>query len=102
MVKIKWIKIRYNCCIISGAFDGSVKIHLIKRSFNDEFGEVNLICKELYTIYNKDYEIVNLEIFYKFNENENYEEDEEELDVIINLGRSKGYSIHKILFNFKD
>ena len=97
---IKWLKIRYNCCIISGAFDGCVKIHKIKRSFNDEFGEVNLIYKELITIYNKDYEIINLEVFYKFNENENYEEDEEEVDLIINLGRSKGYSIHKILFNF--
>ena len=103
---MKEIEIRYNCLIISGAFDGTVKIHEIKRTFNDEFGEINLVYKELFTIYNKDSEIVNLEYFFNNNsnnENENEKDkNEEELDLIINLGRNKGYSIHKLIFNFNE
>ena len=106
VVKVKEIEIRYNCLIISGAFDGTVKIHEIKRTFNDEFGEINLVYKELFTIYNKDSEIVNLEYFFNNNsnnenENEKYK-NKEELDLIINLGRNKGYSIHKLIFNFNE
>ena len=100
VIKVKIIQIRFNCIIISGAFDGTVKIHEIKRTFNDEFGEINLIYKELFTIYNKDSEIVNLEYFLYNDNNPENEENKEEMDLIINLGRSKGYSIHKILFNF--
>ena len=97
VVKVCSLKIRYNNLIISGAFDGTVKIHEIKRIFNDEFGEINLIYKELMTIYNKDSEIIDLQYF----QNENNEEtDKEELDLIINLGRSKGYIFHQLLFNF--
>ena len=103
VVKVNVFEIRNNCLIISGAFDGTVKIHEIKRTFNDEFGEINLIYKELFTIYNKDTEIVNLEYFFDENskkENEENKINQEELDLIINLGRSKGYSIHKIFLNF--
>lgn len=102
VVKVKAVSIRNNCVIISGAFDGTVKIHEIKRTFNDEFGEINLVYKELFTIYNKDSEIINLEYFYYFNDNnlEKNDEDDEELDLIINLAKGKGYSLHKLIFKF--
>ena len=102
VVKVKALHIRNNCVIISGAFDGTVKIHEIKRTFNDEFGEINLVYKELFTIYNKDSEIINLEYFYYFNDNnlEKNDEDDEELDLIINLAKGKGYSLHKLIFKF--
>ena len=102
VVKVKAVSIRNNCVIISGAFDGTVKIHEIKRSFNDEFGEINLVYKELFTIYNKDSEIINLEYFYYCSDN-NLEKDivdDEELDLIINLAKGKGYSLHKLIFKF--
>ena len=110
VVKVKEIQIRNNCLIISGAFDGSVKIHEIKRTFNDEFGEIKLIYKELFTIYNKDNEIVNLEYFFNNSSDNNdnlidendKNKNEEELDLIINLGRNKGYSIHKLCFYFNE
>lgn len=98
VIKVIPIEIRNNSVIISGAFDGTVKLHRIKRTFNDEYGEVNLEYKELMAIYNKDSEIVNLDYFY--NKNNNGEEDKEEVDLVINLGRTKGYSIHKLIFNF--
>ena len=98
VIKVIPIEIRNNSVIISGAFDGTVKLHRIKRTFNDEYGEVNLEYKELMAIYNKDSEIVNLDYFY--NKNNNEEEDKEEVDLVINLGRTKGYSIHKLIFNF--
>ena len=97
VVKVCSLKIRNNNLIISGAFDGTVKIHEINRIFNDEFGEINLIYKELMTIYNKDSEITDLQYFK--NEN-NDEDDKEELDLIINLGRNRGYIFHQLLFNF--
>ena len=102
VVKVTAVSIRNNCVIISGAFDGTVKIHEIKRTFNDEFGEINLVYKELFTIYNKDSEIINLEYFYYFNDNnlEKNDEDDEELDLIINLAKGKGYSLHKLIFKF--
>ena len=94
------MEIRFNSLIISGAFDGTVKIHEIKRIFNDEFGEINLTQKELITIYNKDLEIVNLEYFYGGRENNEDSEDNDELYLFINLGRNKGYSTYKLLFEF--
>ena len=102
VVKVKAVSIRNNCVIISGAFDGTVKIHEIKRSFNDEFGEINLVYKELFTIYNKDSEIINLEYFYYYNDNNLKKDigDDEELDLIINLAKGKGYSLHKLIFKF--
>ena len=102
VVKVKAVSIRNNCVIISGAFDGTVKIHEIKRTFNDEFGEINLVYKELFTIYNKDCEIINLEYFYYYNDNsfEKDNGDNDELDLIINLERGKGYSLHKLIFKF--
>ena len=102
VVKVKTVQVRNNCIIISGSFDGTVKIHEIKRTFNDEFGEINLVYKELFTIYNKDCEIINLEYFYYYNDN-NFESDigdNDELDLIINLERGKGYSLHKLIFKF--
>ena len=102
VVKVKAVSIRNNCVIISGAFDGTVKIHEIKRTFNDEFGEINLVYKELFTIYNKDSEIINLEYFYYYNDNNLKKDigDDEELDLIINLAKGKGYSLHKLIFKF--
>lgn len=100
VIKVSSLEIRFNSLIISGAFDGTVKIHEIKRIFNDEFGEINLIQKELITIYNKDLEIVNLEYFYDDRENNEDSEDNDELYLFINLGRNKGYSTYKLLFEF--
>ena len=42
-------------------------------------------------IYNKDSEIVNLDYFY--NKNNNGEEDKEEIDLVINLGRTNESTI---------
>ena len=100
VIKVSSLEIRFNSLIISGAFDGTVKIHEIKRIFNDEFGEINLTQKELITIYNKDLEIVNLEYFYDDRENNEDSEDNDELYLFINLGRNKGYSTYKLLFEF--
>ena len=100
VIKVSSLEIRFNSLIISGAFDGTVKIHEIKRIFNDEFGEINLTQKELITIYNKDLEIVNLEYFYDDRENNEDSEDNDELYLFINLGRNKGYSPYKLLFEF--
>ena len=108
VIKVLYVKINTNCIIISGAFDGTIKLHSIKRTFNDEFGEIQLISKELITIYNKDSEIVNLDYFFyddnnkKKDDDENDENDdhEKELNLIANFGRNKGYYIHKIKFSF--
>ena len=100
VIKVSSLEIRFNSLIISGAFDGTVKIHEIKRIFNDEFGEINLTQKELITIYNKDLEIVNLEYFHDDRENNEDSEDNDELYLFINLGRNKGYSTYKLLFEF--
>ncbi len=102
VIKVLYVTINNNCIIISGAFDGTIKLHSIKRTFNDEFGEIRLSAKELVTIYNKDSEIVNLNYFFnddKMSNNEN-DDNEKDLNLILNLGRSKGYSIHKIKFLF--
>jgi len=80
-------------------------LHSIKRTFNDEFGEIKLISKELITIYNKDSEIVNLDYFFdddninKDNEDNNSNK-EKEINLVVNFGRNKGYFIHKINFIF--
>ena len=104
VIKILYVKINTNCIIISGAFDGTIKLHSIKRTFNDEFGEVQIIAKELMTIYNKDSEIVNLEYFFydkkKDEKNENNDNYDKDLHLVVNLGRSKGYTVHKIKFTF--
>ena len=104
VIKILFVKINNNCIIISGAFDGTIKLHSIKRTFNDERGEIQLISKELMTIYNKDSEIVNLDYYFCNNEkdekDENNEKNEKELHLVVNLGRSKGYTIHQIKFSF--
>ena len=103
VIKLLYTKINNNCIIISGAFDGTIKLHSIKRTFNDEFGEIRLSSKELITIYNKDSEIVNLSYFFCDNNEDNNENDNEngiDLNIIVNLGRSKGYSIHKVKFFF--
>ena len=97
VIKVSSLEIRYNSLIISGAFDGTVKIHEVKRYFNEEFGEVNLTYKELITIYNKDLEIINLEYFYC---NKEKNDDKEELHLFINLDRNKGYSKYNLLFEF--
>ena len=99
VIKLLYISINNNCIIISGAFDGTIKLHSIKRTFNDEFGEIQLISKELITIYNKDLEIVNLDYF--LNEDDNkIEENEKEINLIVNFGRTKGYYINKIKITF--
>ena len=100
VIKVSSLEIRFNSLIISGAFDGTVKIHEIKRIFNDEFGEINLTQKELITIYNRDLEIVNLEYFYNDKEKNEDNGDNDELYLFINLGRNKGYSTYKLLFEF--
>ena len=104
VIKILYVKINTNCIIISGAFDGTIKLHSIKRTFNDEFGEIQIIAKELMTIYNKDSEIVNLEYFFydkkKDEKNENNDNYDKDLHLVVNLGRSKGYTVHKIKFTF--
>ena len=103
VIKLLYTKINNNCIIISGAFDGTIKLHSIKRTFNDEFGEIRLSSKELITIYNKDSEIVNLSYFFCDNNEDNNENENEngiDLNIIVNLGRSKGYSIHKVKFFF--
>ena len=97
VIKVCSLEIRFNSLIISGAFDGTVKIHEIKRIFNDEFGEISLTYKELITIYNKDLEIVNLEYF---NSNNEKEDNNDELYLFINLGRNKGYFKYNLLFEF--
>ena len=101
VIKVLYIKINNNCIIISGAFDGTIKLHSIKRTFNDEFGEIKLISKELITIYNRDSEIVNLDYFFVNNENkEDNDINDKDLNLVVSLGRSKGYTIHKIRFSF--
>jgi len=104
VIKVLYVKINNNCIIISGAFDGTIKLHSIKRTFNDEFGEIKLISKELITIYNKDSEIVNLDYFSDndiANENEDNDENKEkEINLVVNFGRNKGYFIHKLNFIF--
>ena len=105
VIKVLYIKINTNCIIISGAFDGTIKLHSIKRTFNDEFGEIQLNSKELLTIYNRDSEIVNLDYYFcDDNNNDNDEKGENEhekhLNLIVNFGRNKGYYIHKIKFSF--
>lgn len=99
-----YVKINNNCIIISGAFDGTIKLHSIKRTFNDEYGEIKLISKELITIYNKDSEIVNLDYFLGDNITNDDDDDdtkrEKEINLVVNFGRSKGYFIHKINFIF--
>ena len=98
VIKVSSIEIRYNSLIISGAFDGTVKIHEVKRIFNDEFGEISLTYNELITIYNKDLEIINLEYFYC---NEEKNDDNEELCLFVNLDRNKGYLKYNVLFEFE-
>ena len=102
VIKVLYVKINYNSIIISGAFDGTIKLHSIKRTFNDEFGEIRLSSKELATIYNKDSEIVNLNYYFydEINHNKENDNNEKELNLIVNLGRTKGYSIHKVKFIF--
>ena len=99
VIKLLYIKINNNCIIISGAFDGTIKLHSIKRTFNDEFGEIQLVSKELMTIYNKDLEIINLNYFFNEDNSEN-EEGEKYLYLISNFGRTKGYYINKIKITF--
>ena len=104
VIKVLYVKINNNCIIISGAFDGTIKLHSIKRTFNDEYGEIKLISKELITIYNKDSEIVNLDYFLGDNITNDDDGDdtkrEKEINLVVNFGRSKGYFIHKINFIF--
>ena len=101
VIQLLYAKINNNCIIISGAFDGTIKIHSIRRTFNDEFGEIRLSSKELVTIYNRDSEIVNLKYFFCNDKDEdNDSNNEKDLNLIVNLGRSKGYSIHKVKFIF--
>ena len=104
VIKVLYVKINSNCIIISGAFDGTIKLHSIKRTFNDEYGEIKLISKELITIYNKDSEIVNLDYFLGDNITNDDDGDdtkrEKEINLVVNFGRSKGYFIHKINFIF--
>ena len=102
VIKVLYVKIKNNSIIISGAFDGTIKLHSIRRTFNDEFGEIRLSSKELATIYNKDSEIVNLNYFFydDIEQNKDNEDNDKELNLIVNLGRSKGYSIHKVKFIF--
>ena len=102
VIKVLYVKINNNCIIISGAFDGTIKLHSIKRTFNDEFGEIQLVSKELLTIYNRDSEIVNLDYFFCDNEKneENEDKKEKKINLIVNFGRNKGYYIYKVNFSF--
>ena len=99
VIKVLFMKIRNNFIVISGAFDGTIKFHSIKKVFGEEFDEIQLVSKELLTLFNQDSEILNLDYFIKDKKN-GEEDNKDEVDLIVNIGGTEGYTIHKIIFSF--